>query len=762
MLFIRTQMKIALLFLFTLLPLELLAYKVDSIEYDGLVHISKGVALRMLPFEKGDEVSDEEIDEALKKYYKQGYFDDIWVDYEDGKLTFHFKEKPIIAKVLLQGWKENDEDILKDVVQIKKGELFDMAKLEAAKKRIIQAISQEGKIDSVVEIKTEKLDNGGIKVTFIVNEGEEIIIDKLRYSGVKKLDSDDFDEVIANKEHEFMGWFWGRNDGKMHLQDLQYDPLRIRDFYMQHGFLDAKVDEPFVRVNFDSYLAQMSYQIDEGEPYKIEKITIEETKDVIDPKELRKDLKLKKGDIFNIKYFREDMERIKTKVADLSYAYVQVVPDLRKNKEKHTVEVVFRVIPGNKVRIHDVVISGNTRTLDRVIRRELYLGPGDMYSLTDLKDSRHALGRLGYFDGTTIEEKRVDNQSMDLIVKVKEAPTGNIQIGGGYGSYGGLLLSISVNDRNVWGSGISVGVKAEKSQTTKNASFNISNPRLNDSDFSGNFSIYASQYDYNDYAVNSNGITLGTGHRFSRFISGYLSYNYSSNKYDIFNPENLSTYYTTFFESYSKSAVTATVSFDNTDDYYLPRSGFLATQSFEKAGLGADADFFKSRTRFSTYKGLEEYVGFDAIFRYKARLYFAENTGYLPIAERFYMGGIGSVRGYESYSLSPAVKEIDANGNVTFRRIGGRQTFSNSAEISFPLVPKAKMRLVTYLDWGFIGQDKLTEISRGGYGAGIEWFSPVGPIQLMFSKAINPQTNDSDTLPADRTSTFEFTMGQRF
>ncbi len=762
MLFIRTQMKILLLFLFTLLPLELFAYKINTIEYNGLVHISKGVALRMLPFEKGDEVSGEQIDKALKKYYEQGYFDDIWVDYDSGKLTFHFKEKPIIAKVILKGWKENDDDILKDVVQIKKGELFDVAKLEAAKKRIIQAISQEGKIDSVVEIKTEKLDNGGIKVTFIVNEGEEIIIDKLRYSGVKKLDSDDFDEVIANKEHEFMGWFWGRNDGKMHLQDLQYDPLRIRDFYMQHGFLDAKVDEPFVRVNFDSYLAQMSYQIDEGEPYRIEKITIEETKDVIDPKELRKDLKLKKGDIFNIKYFREDMERIKTKVADLSYAYVQVVPDLRKNKEKHTVEVVFRVIPGSKVRIHDVIISGNTRTLDRVIRRELYLGPGDMYSLTDLKDSRHALGRLGYFDGTTIEEKRVDNQSMDLIVKVKEAPTGNIQIGGGYGSYGGLLLSISVNDRNVWGSGISVGVKAEKSQTTKNASFNISNPRLNDSDFSGNFSIYASKYDYNDYAVNSNGITLGTGHRFSRFISGYLSYNYSSNKYDIFNPENLSTYYTTFFESYSKSAVTATASFDNTDDYYLPRSGFLATQSFEKAGLGADADFFKSRTRFSAYKGLEEYVGFDAIFRYKARLYFAENTGYLPIAERFYMGGIGSVRGYESYSLSPAVKEIDANGNVTYRRIGGRQTFSNSAEISFPLVPKAKMRLVTYLDWGFIGQDKLSEISRGGYGAGIEWFSPVGPIQLMFSKAINPQTSDSDTLPADRTSTFEFTMGQRF
>ena len=755
-------MKLLFLLLFALLPFELLAYKIDSIEYEGLKHISKGVALRMLPFQKGDDATLKEIDAALKKYFEQGYFDDIWVDYDNEKLTFHFKEKAIIAKVELEGWKENDEDVLKEVVKIKKGELFDMAKLEAAKKRIIRAISQEGKIDSVVEIRTEKLENGGIKVTFVVNEGEEIVIDQLRFSGVKQLDSEEFDDVIANKEHEFMGWFWGRNDGKLHLQDLQYDPLRIRDYYMQHGFLDAKVDEPFVRVNFDSYLASMSYQIEEGKPYTVESISIVEMKEVIDPKALKEELELQEGAIFNVKKFRNDMDRIKTKIADLSYAYVQVIPDLKKNPQKHTVQITFRVIPGSRVKIHDVIISGNTRTLDRVIRREIYLGPRDMYSLTDLRDSRNAIKRLGFFDGATIEEKRVDNSSMDLVVKVKEAPTGNIQIGGGYGSYGGLLVNVSITDRNIWGSGINVGIKAEKSSVTKNASFSISNPRLNDSDFSGNFSIYASEYEYNDYAVKSNGVTIGSGHRFSRYINGYLSYTYSSNAYDIFNPDNLSNYYTTFFESYSKSSVLTTASFDNTDDYYLPRHGFYITQSFEKAGLGADADFFKSRTRFSTYRGLEQYVGFDAIFRYKARLYFAENTGYLPIAERFYMGGIGSVRGYESYSLSPAVRETDANGNTTFRRVGGRQTFSNSAEISFPFVPKAKMRLVTYLDWGFIGQNRLDEISRGGFGAGLEWFSPVGPIQLMFSKAINPQEEDTKNLPKDRTTTFEFTMGQRF
>ena len=747
-------MKIFLATLFTLLAITSHAIQIKSIQYEGMVNLSEPVALRMLDFAIEDEVSQEDIDKAVKKYFKQGYFEDIYVTLQEGVLTFHCKEKPIISKIELKGWKENDEEVRDSVVQIKKGSQYDEKKIEAAKKRIIDAISQEGKIDSVVEIEKEVLDNGGIKLTFLVNEGEKIIIEKLDYSGVFGLETDMFDEVIANKEREFMGWFWGRNDGKMSLADLEYDNLRIRDLYMQHGYLDSKVDQPFVRVNFDHYTASMSYQIEEGDVYSVSKVSVQQVKKVIDDAAVYEVISMVVNEPFNIKTFRDDAEKIKTIIADLSYAYVQVVPDLIKNKEAKTVEVVFKIIPGDKVKVRNVLISGNNRTLDRIIRRELYLGPGDMYSLTDLKDSRNALGRLGFFDGNTIEEKRIDNQTMDLIVKVKEAPTGNIQIGGGYGSYGGILLSISVDDRNIWGSGIGVGVRAERSQMNENYSFNISNPRLNDSDFSGNFSIFTSSNEYNDYTVNATGTSVGTGHRFSRHISGYLGYGYSANSYEFQEDANLSQYYTSgyysYFEDYAKSSITVSMTFDNTDDYYLPREGMVLSQSFEKAGVGADADFFKSRTMFGKYNGLEEYVGFDAIFRYKARLNYAADTGMLPIAERFYMGGISSVRGYESYSISPT-ETVDG----VVRRKGGTKTFSNNVELSLPLVPKAKMRLVTFVDWGYIGEKDITEFSRGGYGAGLEWFSPVGPIQLIFAKALNEQEGD-------RTANFEFTMGQRF
>lgn len=752
-------MKILLAFLIAFMAVNSFAYSVKAVKFNALGNMSEQVALRMVGFEVGEDVNDEIIDKSVKKFFAQGYFEDIWVDIKEGVITYNFKEKAHISKIELKGWKENDNEARDNIVQIKVGSLYDEKKIEAAKKRIIEAINQDGKIDSVVEVKKEVLDNGSITLTFIVNEGEEIIIKKLKYSGTSGLKNSSFDSVIANKEKEFMGWLWGRNDGKMKVGDLEYDHLRIKDHYMKYGYLDIDVKEPFVKVNFDNYTADMSYQIQEGEVYNVSAITIEQEKHVIDDAIVKEQIKLEIGKPFNIETFRQDAQRIKTLVADLSYAFVQVLPDLKKDKDKKLVEVVIKIIPGDKVKIRDVIISGNNRTLDRIIRRELYLGPGDMYSLTDLADSRSALGRLGFFDGNTIEEKRVNNQTMDLIVKVKEAPTGNIQLGGGYGSYGGLLISVGVSDRNVFGSGIDVGVRAERSELSSNYSFSVSNPRLNDSDFSGNMSIYTSDFQYNDYRVMSDGFNLGVGHRFTRYVSGYLGYGYSQNSYEF--DENATYLNQEYYQDYAKSSVTASVKYDNTDDFYVPRKGIIVTQSIENAGIGADAKFIKSRTGFAAYKGLEEYVGFDLISRYKAKLNYVKDTGFLPIAEKFYMGGIGSVRGYESYSLSPTTRK-DSAARDGIRRYGGEYSATNSFELSFPLIQQAKMRLVTYVDWGYIGttekshDDYVVEnLSRGGFGAGLEWFSPVGPIQLMFSRPLADK-------PDDKTALFEFTMGQRF
>jgi len=378
-----------------LLSLPLFAATITEVKFVGTVHISESIAKSMLKVEVGEELDVEKVDETIKTFFKQGYFTDIWADEENGVLTFHFVEKPIISKITMSGWKESDKEIQDSLLQIKKGTLYDDKRLQAAKKRIITALTQEGKIDSVVEVETEYLDNGSVAVEFKVNEGETIIIEEMQYSGNKGLDAEVFEPEIANKAHQWMGWFWGRNDGKMKLAEMGFDPLRIRDVYMQHGYLDAKIDEPFVRVDFDSYTAQMSYQFSEGNVYRVSGIVLSQSKQVVDEAVLREVIALEEQEPFNIKTFREDADRIKTKIADLGYAFVQVVPDLRKDKENRTVEVVFRVTPGEKVYIRNVVIAGNGRTLDRIIRRELFSGPGELYNLTDLRHSKNALGRRG-------------------------------------------------------------------------------------------------------------------------------------------------------------------------------------------------------------------------------------------------------------------------------------------------------------------------------------------------------------------------------
>ncbi len=737
----------------TLLSLSLLqaSQSIEQIKYSGLAHMLPIAAERMLKLKVGDELESAKVDEAIKEFYRQGYFNDIYATFEDGVLTLVFVEKPTVSEVELVGYKESDDEFIEQTIQIKSGTLYDESKIKSAKERILKVLEDEGKLDSIVEVNVKHNSNSTVDLEFIVNEGETILIERLRLKGATNLSSSDFNKVIVNKEHEFMGWFWGRNDGEMALEQLEYDPLRIADKYMQHGYMDIRVDEPFVRVDFDNYSATIDYDIKEGDQYSVSSIKLYQQERVVDEQELKELLRLEVSEPFNIQTFRDDSERLKLHIADLGYAYAQVYPDIRKNTDDRTVDVIYRISAGEKVYIRDVIISGNSRTLDRIVRRELYLGPTDLYSLTDLKDSRNALGRTGFFESSIIEEMRVDDSTMDLVVKVKETPTGKIQIGGGYGSYGGFSLNVGLSDRNIFGSGIDVGVQAERSQKSSSYSFNISNPRLNDSDFSGNFSLFYNDFEYSSYSTRSNGITVGTGHRFSRHIRGYLNYTYSNVDYYDINTTTYDESRQRYFESYSKSALSIGATFDNTDNYYVAREGWVVTQGFEKGGIGAEADYFKSRTTLSKYNSLEKLVNFDLIFRYKMRYYFAKDTGYLPYAERYYMGGIGSVRGYSPYQL-PYYTSRTTGKTV---RISGKQTLSNNFELSFPLLPSAKMRFGLFVDWGWIGEESLDEFSRGGYGVSLEWFSPMGPLQLVYANAINP---DGD----DKTSNFEFTIGRRF
>ena len=739
------------------------AQQITSINFKGLIHLSSETAKEIMGLKVGDELSGDSTDRAIAKLFRQGYFDDIYIENEGGDVTVTVKEKPSIARIDIKGVVTNDKTAIDGLINIKQGNMYDELAIERAKERIRQYYESKGYFDTVVDVTKEPVagNESSLFVTMNINRGENIIIENVNLVGAKLFDYGDIEPVVANKEREFMGWMWGRNDGKVKLFELPNDPARIQDKYYQKGYLDATVSNPYLNAYMDNYTADLTYYVTEGEQYRVSSVDIEAPEFLdIDKEKILKDFRLESGDVMNSARLRQDMKKLDDIVADKGYAFVRINPKTEKNVEDRTVSIVYEVVPDEKVYIRNVQISGNDRTVDRVVRRELYLTEGNLYNRTDLQDSKDALKRTSYFDEVEIEEYRVGENQVDLLVKVKEASTGSISGGIGYGSSDGLLLNASLSDTNVFGSGMKGVVSVDRSDNELSGQIGLTNPRLFDSEYSLGGTLYANNYDWNNYDEKSYGMNVVLGRKLTRNLSASIGYIIEQSRISGLSDVLKSVGYKD--GKSIKSSLIPSITYNSTDDYYLPRTGIIASSSLEFAGVGGDEKFLKSRTNFNWYQGIREWVDYDLIFRLKSSFGKIWDRGYIPINEKLYLGGIRNLRGFESRTVAPKVKV----SNGQWYETGGTISFNSSAELSFPLIERVKMRGVLFFDYGVIeGKHKAEKragyeyidgrISRYSAGVGIEWVTPMGPLQLIFAKPLKKQDGDD-------TSTFEFTIGQRF
>ncbi|WP_309499206.1 outer membrane protein assembly factor BamA [Sulfurovum sp.] len=770
------------LFLWILAGSLLVAQKVTQIKFEGLVNLSPTVAKEIAGIRVGDEIDAEKINDSVKNFFEQGYFKDVWVDQQAGVLIYHFDEKVAIANVEIKGYGSGDDaKQLLESIGLKKGDLYDVRRVAKAKRALIAKLESEGYYDTVVETSTSSVGESSISVVFDVNKGEKIIIKKMNFVGAKALDASELTQEAANKEKDFLGWMPWRNNGEAAVDQLEYDAYRVKDAYMRHGYLDAYVSQPLMRVDFGSYNAEVDYKVDEGIQYRVGTIGITHKVAGLNTEELKGELLLKEGKIFNIKRMRKDIALLEEKVGNFGYAFVKVAPEMHKNPEQKIINLQYVVEPGEVVTINDVIISGNDTTKDRVIRRYVYLAPGDTFNARDLKDSKSALGRTGFFESIDIQSERISANKINLLVKVKETSTGTISAGGGYGSYEGLMVNASISDRNIFGSGINTTLGFEISQISTNYNLSFVNPKIWDSMYSMGVSFYKRDYEYLDYTQDQLGGTATVGREFLRHFHGSVGVGYVDNQSAINDSTATSTSNTNFTnflynDQYQKSSGFATISYDNTDDFYMPREGMIAVANFEYAQLdgtydinktagtiGEYANFTKTNLKVGFFQGVEDWIDYDLILRLKGRATYisrGSEDGKLPTAEKLFMGGIGSVRGYNPYSLAPYY--VDAFGQR--RLIGGTETASGSVEASIPLSEAAKMRLAFFYDYGYIGSDiptyegvalNETDLTRSSTGVVLEWQSAFGPINLVFAYPIDEQEGDN-------TATFEFSMGSKF
>ena len=735
------------------------ANTIKSIEYKDVNKISPQILNETLNMNVGDRLDEDKLNNAVSQFYKYGYFEDIQVVNNDGNLKLIFKEKPSIASVDIKGYKSRSEDIdtLKTIIKLKKGSMYTEQRVKEAKEKLLSMLESEGYINSVVETEVEKINEQSLKLTFHVNKGDEIIIKKSNYHGSNNLEQDDFDTVTANKEIEFASWWFGQNDGEVKIDQLKYDARRINDLYYEKGYLDAQVKEPFLDIDFASNQAKLDFFITEGEKYKTNSIKIYLDSSIVDPATIYPEMKLIVGNTFNIKKLRADQDYIKTQVANKGYAFAEVKFDLIKNEKEQLVDVVYNVIPGKKVYINDVKISGNTKTLDRVIRRDVYLAPGDLYNLTDFKDSTNKLKRTRFFEDIQIEEKRVSDDKLDIIVKVTEAPTGSLMLGGGYGSYDKFMVNGSISEVNVFGSGLGVGLSADLSARTSKFELSLKNPAINDSEYNGEAEVHSTEAEINrntyDSNIDTKGFSVGVGKEIfrdlyagARYRLDFVSEDY---KYEPGVKEDILARGKEPYKSqeYMSSSITPYLNFDNTDDFYFPREGVKAGTSLEYAGVGGDSKYLKSTTYGKYFYSLEDLTELDWVLRLKTQIKVLMDNGQINQGDSLYLGGPKTLRGYKSYAFpqNESGEIVDPYKNL----------WANYAEISFPLIPSAKMRWGLFYDYGMIGQDTFNDIERSGSGALLEWISPVGPLQLIFSRALDAEAGDD-------TSSFEFSLGASF
>jgi len=714
----------------------LLASQIKEIKYKGLIHISPISANTIIKITPNSELNIEKIDESIKALYKTGYFQTIKVDYEKGILTFICKEKPTIAKIEMINVSEDLKKLLKEQNTLpKKGEILNEEKLKNLKTFIKQYYLAKGYFNTAVKIDKTSLANNRIKLTIIVNKGKEVIIRHVNFFG-STLDKSDLLDEVENRPRSFWSILPFTNSGKLNLYKLTKDRQSLQDYYLNLGFMDAKVSEPFANANLDSYFADIDYQIIEGKRYIVKEVKVNYPKNI---KIKLPKLNLKKDKYFNVSALRADLKEISHAFMDKGYAYVKVYPQIK--KEKNYALVTYDVVPGEIVYINNVIIEGNNKTLDRVVRRNIYLAPGDKFSYTDYQDSINSLKRKGYYEKVEIIKKRVSSNKIDLIVKAKDGLSGTLRAGISYGSYTKLGFNLAVSEKNVFGSGQSLGVSADVSSVSRTYKISLFNPRVLDTKYSLNTAIYNQTFQGISYTSKQRGGYIGIGKMLNRFTSADVTYGYVNTK--------LSDYNTTEYikpESI-KSYITLGINYNNTDDYFFPTTGVKTRVSSQFAGLGGDEKYIKNIAKFKYfYPLIDKTYNTVAVLKYRIIGGAIIKNGYLPIDEKFYLGGSKTVRGFNWYSISPE----DSTGN----KIGGKYEFITGPEISTPLSLKSKIWLTGFIDYGAVGEDSLN-ITRSSYGFEIDWITPMGPISFIWAWPIKSEKGDD-------LQRFEFSLGASF
>ncbi len=737
-------------------------FVVRDIRVEGIQRTEAGTVFSYLPVKVGDRMTDEKTAAAIKALYATGFFKDVRLEARDGVLIVTVEERPSIAKITLKGIKEFSEDDLKNGLKqtgLAEGRVLDRAMVDKAEQELRRQYFNRGKY--AVDIKTTltPLERNRVAVQFDVVEGDSAKIQRINIVGNQ-----------AFKEKELLGQFTSTTPGWLtwYTKNDQYSQARLagdietlRSFYLNRGYLEFNVDSTQVSISPDKQGIYITVNITEGPQYRVSDVKLAGQM-LVPEAELQKLITVKPGEVFVRDRLTETTKKIGERLGNDGYAFANVnaVPEL--DKDKNTVAFTLFVDPGRRVYVNRVNIAGNTKTRDEVVRREIRQMEGAYYDAEKINRSRERINRLGFFNEVNIETPAVTGTTdqVDVNVSVAEKSTGNIMLGAGFSSSEGLVLSTSVSQANVFGTGNRLSAQINSGSVNTVYALSFTNPYYTIDGISLGYDVY--RRDVDSSSLNNTGYfensTLGLGVRFGLpvnerdSISLGASYEQNSVKVDGTSPSQWRNFVTTYGNDNDTLRLDGSWARDSRDNFLFPTRGLLQRVAAEIGTPVGSLQYYKLSLQHQQYFPL----GRDFTFMLNGELGLGDGLSGkpLPFFKNFYAGGVSSVRGFESGTLGP-------KDPTTGDALGGNKRVVANAELFFPL-PGLKddkaFRMSAFLDAGAsFGTGETFDIGSLRYAAGVSllWVSPLGPLKFSLAQPLVEKTGD-------KTEVFQFSLGSVF
>ena len=718
--------------------------RIARIEFKGNRKIESSAISQVLTSVPGNIFTDSDLSNDIKAIFKQGYFEDVTAEVTDtaeGKvITFTVVEKPMITEIRFKGYKAIKKDELEAAMTVRARQIVNAEKLKSDMDKLKGLYDSKGYYNAEIRYDIEKDGERDARVVVSIVENEKLFIRSITFEGNRSFTTKELKNMMTTNEWTIFHFF--TDSGVLKKEQLKQDVGKLSAFYMNNGFINVQIGEP--EISHDQKGISVKIPVSEGKQFRVGKVAIVGDELATPRAELTKKLRITKKDFYDREAIMKDMDYLTQACNDEGYANADVVPRTEPQEKTQTVDVTYEITKAKLVHFNRITITGNDKTRDKVIRRELFVVEGDLYSRTKLKDSYMALNRLRYFEEIDFQsEKGTDDTLTDVNIHVKEKATGIFSVGAGYSALDHAVVSAQVSQQNLFGRGQTLTFKTSLGSRSTLYDLSFTEPWLFDMPLWSKFDLWNYYRDYDTYSLKTQGFGTTLGYPLWERVVGYVGYRLSiDNVRDVLS--TASTYIKRQEGRTTTSGVSLTLTRDTTDDMMFPSSGSKNSASVEYTGGPLLGDV--SYTRYGASSAWFFPLPFDTVFAARGRIgyMYSNDDKEVPVYERYYLGGINTLRG---------LREVGPKDPATGDVIGGLTMLNINTEYIFPLIKNAGMKGLVFFDTGNAWESGYhPDDMRKTAGVGVRWYSPIGPLRLEWGYVLDRKDGESP-------SRWEFTIG---